>query len=184
MGPPYSSYVQESLKSLPASARTLISGVVRVMVVLCGLIVVGVLVDWILGLRPIASDPWRWLGLALLFFGIGLEAAATKAFWFLGEGTPHPIQPPRRLVDGGPYAYSRNPLYLARLLILFGGAGVVGSVSTLGIGVLLSLSLEFILIPREEARLRARFGPDYDDYCARVGRWLNVRRIRPVTRPR
>ena len=184
MGSPHDSDIPETLRSPPPSARILIDGFARVIAVLFGLIIAGELIDLVLRLRPFSPDPWRWLGLAPLFLGTVLEVTATRAFWSLGKGTPHPSQPPRRLVDGGPYAHSRNPLYMARLLVLFGAACFVGSVSTLVITLVLFLSLDFFLIPREEARLRARLGRDYDEYCARVARWFSLRHTRLTAKPR
>jgi len=73
---------------------------------------------------------------------------------------------------------------MARLLVLFGAACIVGSVSTLLITLVLFLSLDFFLIPREEARLRARLGRDYDEYCARVARWFSLRHTRLTAKPR
>ena len=183
MGSPHDPDLPAALKS-PPSPRILIDGFARVIAVLCGIFIVGLLIDSVLKLRPFSPDPWRWLGLIPVFLGIVLEVTATRSFWSLGEGTPHPSQPPRRLVDGGPYAHSRNPLYVARLLVLFGAACIAGSVSTLAITFVLFLGLNFLLIPREEARLRARHGRDYDEYCARVARWLSLRHTRLTAKPR
>jgi len=175
MGSSHDPDFQERLRLLPASRRVLAIGVVKVASVLAGMIFVGVLIDQVLSLRPLLNDPWRWSGLGPLIVGILLEAEATMVFWVHGQGTPNPAAAPSSVVDRGPYAHSRNPLYLARLLLLVGVACIVGSPSLLAIAFLLFLGLEFYLIPREESRLRTRFGQAYDAYCGRVHRWINVR---------
>src|SRR3989442_3887601 len=119
MGSPHDSDIPETLKSPPPSARILIDGFARVIAVLFGLIIAGELIDLVLRLRPFSADPSRWLGLAPLFLGTVLEATATKPLWSLGKGSPHPSQPPRRLVDGGPYDHSPYLLYISRLLVAF-----------------------------------------------------------------
>ncbi len=184
MGASHNPDPQEGLRSDAPSLRILMDGVARVVVALCGMIVLGVLIDWELKLRPFSPDPWRWLGVAPIVFGGVFEVTATKAFWSLGMGTPHPRQPPQRLVDGGPYAHSRNPLYIGRLLVLLGAACILGSVSTVMIAVILFLSLDVFLIPREEARLKARLGRDYEEYCVRVPRWFSFRHAQVTSKPR
>ena len=71
----------------------------------------------------------------------------------------------------GPYAYTRNPLYLGSMLIAFGFAAA--SLSPV-IAVLLALLFAGIYIPvigGEEEYLRAHF-PDFEAYTRRVPRLL------------
>lgn len=84
---------------------------------------------------------------------------------------------PVRLVTDGPYAVTRNPMYLGHLLFLGG--------LTLGTRSPLALAATVALVPwfggrarTDERRLADHFGPDYEDYCRRVPRWL------PGTPPR
>jgi protein-S-isoprenylcysteine O-methyltransferase Ste14 len=80
----------------------------------------------------------------------------------------------------GPYAYTRNPLYLGSMLIAFGFALAARSV---WIAVALAVLFALIYIPvirSEEAFLRTKFA-GYDAYAARVPRLIP--RLRPkVTR--
>ena len=39
-----------------------------------------------------------------------------------GRGTPNPLDAPKKLVVNGLYRYSRNPMYVAGLLVLCGEA--------------------------------------------------------------
>lgn len=75
-----------------------------------------------------------------------------------------------RVVDSGPYALVRNPLYVGNILI-FGGLGVMTWPWALVAAPLLALEYHFI-VAWEESNLRAKLGQEYADYCARVRRWV------------
>ncbi len=81
-----------------------------------------------------------------------------------------------RLVTSGPYRYSRNPLYLGRLLIFTGVATMAWLPGGATFGVLAAGWLVFFAyyLPRKErvepARLRAVHGEAYDRYRAAVGK--------------
>jgi protein-S-isoprenylcysteine O-methyltransferase Ste14 len=69
----------------------------------------------------------------------------------------------------GPYAYTRNPLYLGSLIIAAGFA--IGSRSWWVVTIMLMMFLAIYVpvIRSEESFLRAKF-PDFDDYCQTVPR--------------
>jgi hypothetical protein len=72
----------------------------------------------------------------------------------------------------GPYAMVRNPMYLGRYFILLGFLMLLG---TWWILVLYTVAYWFYMdtrVEREEAHLRPIFGPRYDEYCARVRRFI------------
>jgi len=71
------------------------------------------------------------------------------------------------LATSGPYAYTRNPLYLGTLLV---AAGLVIASRSPGLGVLFALVFLGIYLPviqLEEQHLRGLF-PEYSAYAARV----------------
>jgi protein-S-isoprenylcysteine O-methyltransferase Ste14 len=98
--------------------------------------------------------------LALVLPGLLLRAAAS--------GT---VKKNRELTVTGPYAYTRNPLYLGSALIAAGFAlGLFSWVVALAIA--LGFALIYIpVIASEEQFLRAAF-PGFDDYCRSVPRFL------------
>lgn len=80
-----------------------------------------------------------------------------------------------RLATSGPYAYVRHPVHVAHFLIALGFVvlaenwpGIIVMPAALGV-------LYRIVIPVEEAFLRERFGPAYEEYSRRVPRWLPTR---------
>lgn len=83
-----------------------------------------------------------------------------------------PRQTPSALITTGIFRLSRNPIYLADLLILAGFSLIWGK----PLGLVLVPVLAWILFARfiqgEEARLRAMFGAEFEAYAARTRRWL------------
>jgi protein-S-isoprenylcysteine O-methyltransferase Ste14 len=83
-----------------------------------------------------------------------------------------------RLVTSGPYRYTRNPLYLGRLLIFTGVAIMAWLPGGASFGVLAAGWAVFFVyyLPRKErvesARLRAIHGAAYDHYRDAVGALL------------
>lgn len=76
------------------------------------------------------------------------------------------------VIDRGPFAVSRNPLYVGLLVGSAGVALVAGSA-----WALVALPLEWALLRwgavlPEERYLTAKFGATYSDYAGRVRRWL------------
>ena len=84
----------------------------------------------------------------------------------------HPGQPTTAIVETGPFAFSRNPLYLT-LILLFVGIGIA-----LASPVFLAFLLPFVVVlrwgvvAREERYLETKFGESYRAYKARVRRWV------------
>lgn len=154
----------------------LASGSIRVAFTLMGIAILGIAIDRLLFLPVWNEGPWRLLGLVPLVLGIALEAAGIHAFWRHGRGTPHPLGHPERLVTQGPYSWSRHPLYVARHFMLLGAAVLFGSLSILALTIGLFLLVHSVMIPREEARLAARFGDLYEEYRRRVSRFVTLRR--------
>lgn len=76
------------------------------------------------------------------------------------------------LVDTGMFAHSRNPLYLANLLLFLGLAIVHHGWAMYLIVVPFFLVAYICIIAAEEQYLFGRFGEAYSDYCQRVPRWL------------
>jgi protein-S-isoprenylcysteine O-methyltransferase Ste14 len=71
------------------------------------------------------------------------------------------------LATGGPYAYTRNPLYIGTLLV---AAGLTIAARNLWLGALFAAVFVFVYLPviqNEEQHLRRLF-PEYAAYAARV----------------
>ena len=84
---------------------------------------------------------------------------------------------PKLMFKRGPYAFTRNPMYVAELGLWLGWAIFFGSVTVLIGFVALSAGFN-LLVRREERDLEARFGEDYLQYKAAVPRWTAMQRRR------
>jgi len=114
---------------------------------------------------------------ALLFLTGGV-LLFTGAYYLArrGDGTPLPLDPPKRMVVAGPYAYIQHPMLLGFLMIAFGEALWFHS-ALLGVyAVLLTLVGNLFVIYVEEPGLEKRFGEDYRAYRAVTSRWLPLSR--------
>jgi protein-S-isoprenylcysteine O-methyltransferase Ste14 len=80
----------------------------------------------------------------------------------------------RVLITHGPFAYSRNPTYLAGTFIWLGWAIFYGSVVMLIWTVVGWTLLNYLKVPQEERGLEARFGEAYRVYRRRVPRWIGT----------
>lgn len=123
--------------------------------------------------------PVKWLP-APANVAIGAAVTLAAATFFVSAvrtlrkaGTPVPgNRATTAIVRAGPYAFSRNPIYLAFTLFRVGIAAGINSA-----GVLLALVpafalMELVVIPREERYLEARFPSEYPRYKREVRRWL------------
>jgi protein-S-isoprenylcysteine O-methyltransferase Ste14 len=109
------------------------------------------------------SDPtWSSLTIGLLVSVLGLALRA----WAAGH-----LEKNRTLADGGPYAYTRNPLYIGTLTVAL---GFVIASRRWELGVLFAIVFLGIYLPvveLEEQHLRKLF-PEYARYAEQVPRLL------------
>ncbi len=85
---------------------------------------------------------------------------------------PDPCGPTTAIVSTGPFARSRNPIYVSFNVVYVGVAFVVNTVwltAFLPIGITL---VYYGVIAREESYLEREFGDQYRHYKARVRRWV------------
>jgi len=112
-----------------------------------------------------------WPGWVLVAVGVALAVWSAVAFRRV-RTTIVPHQPPSALAETGPYRYSRNPIYLADLVILAGVALILGTPLAL---ILLApfhqVLLRLFILP-EEAVLARDLGQPYLDFKTRVRRWV------------
>ncbi len=109
--------------------------------------------------------------LALVAFALAGSAAES----FRRQGTTHdPTRPADAsvLVTTGANALTRNPMYVGLTGLLVANAIRSGSWRALLPVLGFVVFLERTQVAAEETALRARFGADYDAYCAAVPRWV------------
>ena len=105
---------------------------------------------------------------ATLVFGAALAAAGEAVrLWASGH-----IEKTRRLATGGPYAHTRNPLYVGISVALCGIALIFDLDWVMLLMVPSTLFLHFAVVRREERYLERKFGDAYRHYKARVPRYF------------
>jgi protein-S-isoprenylcysteine O-methyltransferase Ste14 len=129
------------------------------------------LMSWSGFARPAPFGAPQAAGMLVGAAGAGVALWCIYTFASVGRGTPAPFDPPRRLVVRGPYRFVRNPMYVGAGLALAGAALFNWSAPLLVYAVLFMLAAHLLVVWYEEPALRGTFGPDYETYCGRVGRW-------------
>jgi protein-S-isoprenylcysteine O-methyltransferase Ste14 len=111
------------------------------------------------------------VGIVLLLSGIGLIVLARRELARFRQPTD-PGQATSQLVTSGVFAFSRNPLYLAAVLVLLGLA-LAFNLLWAGLSLLPAVALcHYVLIALEERYLTAKFGVAYENYRVAVRRWF------------
>jgi protein-S-isoprenylcysteine O-methyltransferase Ste14 len=113
-----------------------------------------------------ASMLW---GAGLIFCGVALRAVASGH-----------VQKNELLATSGPYAYTRNPLYLGSLILAAGFAVAAQSWWIAAALVIFFIAVYMPVIRSEEAYLRQRF-PEFESYAREVPRLLP--RVRSARKP-
>jgi protein-S-isoprenylcysteine O-methyltransferase Ste14 len=120
---------------------------------------------------PVRIGALQYAGAAFVVAGFVLYAWCVWHLARRGRGTPAPFDPPRKLVQRGPYRWLRNPCYLAVLLAVGGEALFLLSWHVAIYWVCLACALQLLVMLHEEPAMSFRYGAMYEDYCRTVPRW-------------
>ena len=126
---------------------------------------------WVAPVAAWIGNPWRMFGGVFVLLGMAIMVVAAKLF-HKHETTIKPFEESSALVLSGPYRFSRNPMYLAMVIILFGIAVLLGTLTPLFVIPVFAWLITSQFLVREEEDLAKRFGEQYLDYTSRVRRWL------------
>jgi protein-S-isoprenylcysteine O-methyltransferase Ste14 len=110
----------------------------------------------------IARPSWTSLAVGALVAGPGILLRA------LASGH---VKKNEELATSGPYAYTRNPLYLGSLIMAIGFAIAARSLWVLIVMLLMFFAIYLPVIRAEESFLRQAF-QNYDEYARNVPRFL------------
>jgi protein-S-isoprenylcysteine O-methyltransferase Ste14 len=111
-------------------------------------------------------------GFVLLGAGLGLLLWCVRDFYVAGKGTLAPWDPPRSLVVIGLYRWSRNPMYVAVTLTLFGWAVAYASRSLLIYTLVVLAAFHLRVVYAEEPWLAKTHGDAWEVYRRQVRRWV------------
>jgi protein-S-isoprenylcysteine O-methyltransferase Ste14 len=117
------------------------------------------------------GDGLRLLALLLVALGLMLIAWALYTIW-QHHTTVNPYKAVTHLVSVGPFAFSRNPIYVGDWLIYAGISLLLKTWWTLPFTPVIWWIMRYHVIAHEEAHLEAQFGDAFGEYRARVRRWI------------
>jgi len=126
--------------------------------------------SWLGSYRVLEARTVRVVGWVLLFAALAWLLAAQVqmgASWRIGIDSQHRTA----LVQGGLFAISRNPIFLAMRVTLLGLFLVLPSAATLSLLVAGEILMQ-VQVRLEEKHLASLHGAEYAAYCQRVRRWL------------
>ena len=138
-------------------------------------VLAAILVSWIVHLIhpiPVFHESINgFLGSVLFASGLLLALLCVGLFKAQGTGLP-PWKPSTKVVHGGPYRFSRNPIYIGLLIAYLGVIVLINTVWGFVLLIPLFFFFNNYVIPKEEKYLESKFGDEYRAYKTKVRRWI------------
>jgi protein-S-isoprenylcysteine O-methyltransferase Ste14 len=146
---------------------------------------VAVLVPWTIYAGAALAGGWWRAGWLLVIAGSAIYLRCLLSF-LAENGTPAIFftralrsvlgEEPGTLVRSGLYRYSRNPMYVGVLAVVFGQAILFASLALTVYGVLLFVAFDIVVAFLEEPHLKARDPFAFEAYARATPRWIGMRR--------
>lgn len=113
----------------------------------------------------------RFIGGAICAVGVTFDLWAALTLWRQHTNIlPH--RAADKLVTGGPFSLSRNPIYVANTIALIGLGLALANIWLLAGAFVAAIFVHDLAILREEQHLAQKFGASWLDYAKKVPRWL------------
>lgn len=129
------------------------------------------LADYLFPQFRFISGDYRYTGILILIFGLSI--AFYSFYLFKKNKTPIlPGKKPTFVVMGGPYRFTRNPMYFGVTIGLFGVSLYIGNLLSLLSPLIFFLMMNFKFVPFEEKLMQQIFGKQYLDYKRKIRRWI------------
>ena len=112
------------------------------------------------------------IGGALFILGALIPGMAIAMFRSVGTEVSPTSKTNAKLVTTGPYAFTRNPMYVGVMIASLGVALWFGRPLMFLTPLIIFAITNFVLIPFEEAKMRRQFAAAFDAYTKKVRRWL------------
>ena len=138
-------------------------------------IFLGFVLEWFMPLSsyfPIDAPLRIVLGITLVVASIFFLGFLSVVLFRKGGQSENPWKPTTHIEQGGPYRFTRNPMYLQMILVCIGVAIASGNIWILVLCPGVVAALHFLVIQHEEAYLESKFADSYLSYKQRVRRWI------------
>ncbi len=139
--------------------------------VYAGFFVVGLGLDYLWPLPVLAATVQYGVGFALVAAGLALFRLTLREFAKAGTSVDH-RKPTTAVITSGPFARSRNPVYVSMTLCFVGAAVALDGPLVLAMVAPAVAVIHGFVIRREEAYMAQKFGVDYERYTETVRRWI------------
>lgn len=134
-------------------------------------LIAGVIHSTIWAFEPL-NAPWNFISGGFII-AIAILMFAVSVLTFRKHGESFDIRrPTSQLVTDGIYSSSRNPAYLAMMMMIFGVGCLTNSLAIILAIVPTFIAFNWYTVPREERYLNQNLGYEYEEYKNRVRRWL------------
>jgi protein-S-isoprenylcysteine O-methyltransferase Ste14 len=140
-------------------------------IIYLGAALLGVLAQRVIPLPGLGGAVFQILGALLAIAALSLDVATFFTFR-KHKTTIMPNQAATNLITTGPFAWSRNPIYVANTALVLGAGLYFGNFWLVGLAFVAALMTQKLAIEREERHLAAKFGAEWETYVARVRRWI------------
>ncbi len=128
-----------------------------------------------LGIQFSFSGPNFYIGISLTLLALMLNGWANYTLLVIGKiglKNREPFKTPSNLVIKGPFRYSRNPIYLSTIVLIFGLFVLFSYLLAFISSFLLFLVFHLWFIPWEEKKLEDKFDNEYREFKRSVRRWI------------
>ena len=113
----------------------------------------------------------RKLGLSMVLGGLAVGFLGEREMR-RAETSTNPYKPATAVVTGGPFRFTRNPLYLSMLLIYLGISALANGLAPILLLPIVQRLMRTGVIEREERYLEGKFGDEYVQYKVGTPRWI------------
>jgi protein-S-isoprenylcysteine O-methyltransferase Ste14 len=137
---------------------------------LVALVAIAILVD--LPLKAPALLQHKPTGVVLIVLGGALSVWGRLTFSRHGAEIIPSSQSHSALVASGPFAFTRNPMYLGIVVVAIGAALTAGTWLMWLVPIVIFVLDNFVIVPFEERSMEHARGDAYRAYKTRVRRWL------------
>jgi protein-S-isoprenylcysteine O-methyltransferase Ste14 len=133
---------------------------------------IGVAAERLWPLHIVDQAPYlEFVGGVVLGIGAAIAGWGLLAFRF-ARTTTVPGETSSQMVTWGPYRYTRNPMYVGLTIAYLGEAVLLHQLWPVIFLPLVIAYVNWVVVPLEESKLQEVFGDQYNQYRARVGRWV------------